>query len=203
MCYHSQQTKTALEIIKRFKAEMANPDLFVPKVYNGFDYPKTPIILNTQTDKIKFYHWGLIPRWSKSQDIRKNTLNAKIETLEEKPSFRDVIQNRCLILVDGFFEWQWLDPKGKQKQKYKITHQNNDAFALAGIYNTWIDPATDLQRSTYSIITTAANPFMAIIHNSKKRMPVMLTPEREKDWLSGVDYRDFAEDEINLVAEKV
>jgi putative SOS response-associated peptidase YedK len=61
------------------------------------------------------YSWGLIPNWAKDDSIRKNTLNAKIETIHEKPSFRDVIQHRCLVLIDGFYEWKWLDEKGKHK----------------------------------------------------------------------------------------
>ena len=130
-------------------------------------------------------------------------MNAKIETLAQKPSFRDVINNRCLIIADGFYEWQWLDPKGKNKQQYLIGLPNNELFAFAGIYSHWLDKKTGNIINSYSIITTEANPFMQEIHNSKKRMPVILTRENEKDWLNTYPVEDFREVNIKLKADSV
>lgn len=129
--------------------------------------------------------WGLIPFWAKDNSIRKNTLNARFETLREKASFRSSLNNRCLVLSDGFYEWQWLDEKGKKKQKYLITRPNEEAFAFAGLYNDWIDKSTGEIVKTYTIITTKANELMANIHNTKKRMPFILSPEIEEAWLMG------------------
>lgn len=162
--------------------------------YNGFSYPQTPVITNNAPDSIQLFQWGLLPNWVSDIDFRKNTLNAKIETIHEKPSFKNVVSQRCLVLVDGFYEWQWLDAKGKQKQKYFITMPDEDTFAFAGLWNNWLHRSTGLIIPTYSILTTEANEQMSIIHNSKKRMPMILKKEEERAWLEGFSVspkRDF------------
>ena len=106
---------------------------------NGFDFPKTPIITNENPEIIELYNWGLIPDWSKSEDIRALTLNAKIETIHEKPSFKNIVNQRCLVLANGFYEWQWRDSKGKNKVKYEIGIENDELFAFAGLYSHWIN----------------------------------------------------------------
>jgi putative SOS response-associated peptidase YedK len=95
------------------------------------------------------FHWGLIPAWAKDNSIRKNTLNAKIETISEKPSYRNSANNSCLILTDGFYEWQWLDDKGKNKQKYLFTLPNNETFEFAGLWNEWVDKSKGEIFKTY------------------------------------------------------
>jgi len=185
MCFHSQQSKTAQELKQRFGVTFKDENQFSPALYNGFQYPKTPVITNIESDTIQLFNWGLLPHWAKDTTIRKSTLNARIETLTEKPSFRDAINKCCLILVDGFFEWQWLDPKGKNKQKYQITLPNNDAFAFAGLWNEWTDKTTGELIKSYTIITTEANELMSQIHNSQKRMPFILSKENEFEWLKG------------------
>ena len=200
MCFYSQQSKTAQELKQRFGVSFRDEQFFSPSLYNGFQYPRTPIITNKEPDTMQFYHWGLIPHWAKDVTIRKSTLNARIETLTEKPSFRNVIQNRCLILVDGFFEWQWLDAKGKMKQKYLITLPNNEAFAFAGLWNEWSNPNSGDVLKTYTVITTQANELMSEIHNNGKRMPLILTPENECDWLhnSKIEFKDVALSAVKL-----
>ena len=184
MCFHSKQGKDAQTLETRFNAKFDNSMLFVPTDhYNAFDFPKTPVITNTLVQKIQMYNWGLMPNWTNDLSFRKNTLNAKIETINIKPSFKDSIENRCLILLDGFYEWQWLDVKGKKKQKYLITLPNGEPFALAGLWNIWIDKKTNEKLETYTILTTEANEHMSVIHNSKKRMPVILEKAEEKEWL--------------------
>lgn len=187
MCYHATQTKTVMQLENRFKARFSNPDEYYPAIYNGFQHPKTPVITNADATSIQMYNWGLIPFWAKDNSIRKNTLNARFETLNEKASFRSSLNNRCLVLSDGFYEWEWLDPKGKQKQKYLITLPNEEAFAFAGLWNDWVDKSTGEIVKTYTIITTEANELMAKIHNTKKRMPFILAPELEEAWLQGED----------------
>jgi putative SOS response-associated peptidase YedK len=204
MCYNHKQTKSITTLANRWQAKVEKPDLFNEKgIYNGFTYPHTPVITNTNPFLIKEYYWGLIPSWSKDDSIRAYTLNAKIETLLEKPSFKDCVNNRCLILIDGFYEWKWLDKVGKTKQKYLLTHKNDEAFALAGLYNDWLNKETGEVRRTYTIVTTEANELMAEIHNNKKRMPVSLLPEREDVWLEGANTDEFKKDSIDLLATAV
>jgi putative SOS response-associated peptidase YedK len=188
MCFHSKQSKKAQTLENRFKAEFLDIDIFIPTDhYNGFSHPQTPVITNKHADKIQLFHWGLMPDWANDKSLMKNTLNAKIETIHEKPSFRNSINQRCLVLVDGFYEWQWLDEKGKNKQKYLITMPDEEAFAMAGLWNTWTDRKSGEIINTYTILTTVANEAMSIIHNSKKRMPVILKPEEESIWLGNQD----------------
>ncbi|MBX2985319.1 MAG: SOS response-associated peptidase [Bacteroidia bacterium] len=187
MCFHSKQSKSAQELQNRFKAKFDNEALFTPSIYNGFQFPKTPVITNKQPEKIHFFNWGLIPFWAKDDSIKKNTLNARIETIHEKPAFRNSINNRCLILADGFYEWQWLDDKGKQKQKYELTLPDNELFAFAGLYSEWTDKSTGEIINTYTILTTEANELMSKIHNTKKRMPIIISKDSEQTWLNGQD----------------
>lgn len=185
MCFHSKQSKSAQELKNRFKVNFENEMIYDPAIYNGFQFPKTPVITNTQPENIQLYQWGLIPFWAKDDSIKKNTLNARIETIKEKPSFRNVVNNRCLVIADGFYEWQWLDEKGKQKQKYELHLPNNEIFAFAGLWSEWIDRETGEIINTYTILTMEANALMRKIHNTKKRMPIILSPENETKWLNG------------------
>lgn len=183
MCFHSKQTKKAVELEHRFRARFDKPEAYQPSIFNGFQFPKTPVITNNQAQEIQLLNWGLIPHWAKDKDIRKNTLNARIETIAEKPSFRNVIHQRCLVLVDGFYEWQWLDPEGKKKQKYEIGLPDGEAFALGGLWSKWVDKETGEELNTYAILTTEAKGLMAEIHNSKNRMPLIIQPGFETAWL--------------------
>ena len=108
-----------------------------------------------------------------------------------------------MVIADGYYEWQWLDTKGKNKQKYLITLTSEEPFAFAGIWSEWIDINTGELIKTYSIITTEANDLMAEIHNNKKRMPIILNNDNELLWLNGKDYNLFKKPEINLRAIKV
>lgn len=203
MCFHSQQTKKPKEIKERFNAEIATDAVVTLEQINGFNHPATPVISNTDPHVITNFTWGLIPRWAMYTGIQKQTLNAKIETLHEKPSFKNNIQNRCLIISDGFFEWQWLDSKGKRKQKHLITVPNNQAFAFAGIYDTWQHPETEEHIYSYSILTTQANSLMAEIHNSKKRMPIIVPQSCESDWLAGMPIAEAKKFNPQLIASPV
>ena len=126
-----------------------------------------------------------MPFWTKDESaaerMRTNTLNARAETIHRKPSFRSsIMTKRCLVLVDGFYEWR---EEGKKKYPYLISLASNDAFALAGIWDRWLNESTGEVRNTFSIITTAANPLLERIHNTRKRMPVILRRDDEKKYL--------------------
>lgn len=184
MCFFFRLSRDAKYLENRFSAKFDEKDSFAPlDNYNGFTFPLTPIITNKEPSKIQLFSWGFVPSWAKDTSFRKNTVNAKIETIHEKPSFRNSIKNRCMILIDGFYEWQWLDEKGKNKQKYLLTMPDNEPFALGGLWNIWTDKSTGEVLNTYTILTTEANEQMAIIHNSKKRMPMILKKEEEEMWL--------------------
>lgn len=185
MCFFMQISKDATELKHRFNASFEDEIHYKSSIYNAFQFPYTPIITAKESSKIQLFQWGLIPPWAKNDEIQKNTLNARLETIHEKPSFKYVLQNRCLIPADAFFEWQWLDSKGKEKQKYQINLPDASLFTFAGLYNQWVDPSSGEVKNTYTILTTEANELMSIIHNSKKRMPVILTQDEESKWLTG------------------
>lgn len=186
MCFNISITKMTDYLETRFNAKFIDPETFEPVYHSSaFKTPHLPIISNEAPDKIQFFQWGLIPFWVKNQDqarkISFNTFNAKSETIFEKPSFRSSIKDkRCLVLVDGFFEWKHL--KGDKFPHY-IKLASSEAFALAGIWDTWENKQTGEQKNTFSIITTSANKLLEKIHNTKKRMPVILKREDESKWL--------------------
>ena len=205
MCYRTKLNAKIFEIEKTFEASFSEPELYTPQEeINGFDFAGNPVVTDAAPGEILFYNWGLIPFWAKNTDIKKTTLNARIETLAEKPAFRNSVNNRCLIIANGYYEWQWLDEKGKSKQKYLITSAEEDIFAFAGIYSHWKDPATGKSIGSYSIVTTEANELMSEIHNNKQRMPVMLHHQDHKSWLEGAEPADFAFPyEVKLKTQKV
>ena len=106
-------------------------------------------------------------------------------------------------MADGFYEWQWLDSKGKKKQKYLLSITNEELFAYAGIWSEWLSTRTGEIIQSYSIITTEASGIMREIHNSKKRMPVILSRENEKDWLMNAPLNDFVSVNVELYAQKI
>lgn len=190
MCFHVQQKTSTKELSKRFNASFRKPVLFNSNnAVSGFDFPKLPIINKNDPNTFQFYQWGLIPSWAKNKDIRKHTLNARIETINQKPSFKNVTSNRCILPVTGFYEWKWLDPKGSVKEKYLIKTKNEVIFALAGLFDHWIDSKTGEKTSSFTLLTTEANPLMAEIHNTKKRMPLILKPNTEQYWLEEGIYK--------------
>ncbi len=143
MCFHSKQTKKAIEVENRFNAKIEQIDLFeVNSHYNAFTFPKTPVIIDKQPELIKHINWGLIPSWANDNDIRRMTINARIETIKEKAAFRNNFNKRCLVISNGFYEWKWLNPKGTKKEKYLIGLPNEELYAYGGIYSEWVDKQT-------------------------------------------------------------
>jgi putative SOS response-associated peptidase YedK len=118
--------------------------------------------------------------------IRQRTLNARAETIFTKPAFRHSIRlKRCLVIADGFFEWRH---ENNKKYPYYIRLTNHMPFAIAGIWDSWVNDETGENIRTFSVITTQANLLLEIIHNTRKRMPVILRREDENQWLEdGID----------------
>ena len=143
--------------------------------------PSQPVaaIPNTPEYQMEYFRWGLIPAWAKDPSIGNRMINARAETLAEKPSFKTALKKRrCLIPADGFYEWK-LSPEGKTKTPYYIRLSSGRAFALAGLWDTWSAPDGS-QIKTCTIITTLPNSLISPIHN---RMPVILPQESYRQWL--------------------
>jgi len=127
-----------------------------------------------------FLHWGLIPAWSKDKNIAYKLINARSETVAEKPSFRSAYKSRrCLVPADGFFEWVRQD---KQKIPFHIRKKDSGLFALAGIWEQWKDKQSNEEIESCAILTTAANSLVQPIHN---RMPVIINDSNFDEWLTG------------------
>lgn len=205
MCYRFSTQFTAKELEEYYNAFEIENEYHILNELNGFNYPETAIILDKSPTEIVVGKWGLFPSWAKEDFQKKaNTLNAKIETAETLASYKNSVQNRCLIPAHEFYEWQWQDAKGKDKKKFSIGMKNHNIFSLAGIYNIWTNPESGKTYRTYSILTTEANELMSEIHNTKKRMPVCLDQRMDKGWLEGRDLQDFSYPNYNpnLVAEE-
>ena len=130
--------------------------------------------------ELAMFRWGLVPFWAKDPSIGNRMINARSETVAEKPSFRNAYRKRrCLVLVDGFYEWR---REGDVKTPYFISRKDGSPFAFAGLWESWSSKETDESLQTTAIITAAANDFMAQIH---QRMPVVVTPDRAGRWLAG------------------
>lgn len=166
---------------------------------SGFAHPEVIIYKNDAPYEPELAHWGLIPHWVKTEkdamSIWNKTINARSETLFEKPAFRDAAKHkRCLIPVAGFFEHHHF--KGKAYPFY-IRHINEEPLTLAGIWSEWTNKSTGEIVKTCSVITTKANPLMAKIHNNPKlpepRMPVILNEKTEDAWLSSSDIKSLQE----------
>lgn len=161
---------------------------------NAFDHFATPILTTESPKKLVACNWGFIPWYSKNitdaLSSRLQTINCRAEDMFTTPSFRDAATKgqRCLIPATGFFESKWLDVNKKSSPKFPflIFRKDQPAFSFAGLYSKWIDQSTDTTYLTYTILTTSTqgNRLMSDIHNSKRRMPVILPREYEKDWLN-------------------
>ena len=141
---------------------------FQPIYYtNAFTHPMVPIITAENPQEIQLYRWGLIPPWcpsmEKADSLMNQTVNARCETVFEKPSFSDSARfHRCIVPVTGFYEWHEQDGR---KYPFYITMKEVPDFALAGICNIWRNPSTGESIPTFCILTTTANPLLAVIHN--------------------------------------
>lgn len=162
---------------ERFEVEVVEP--IVPR-YNIAPGDDVVVVRNDAPSAIDRLEWGLIPHWVDDPDDYPKPKNARAETLAEKASFRDAFdERRCLVLADGFYEWQ--GTRGT-KQPYRIARRDGAPFAFAGLWETW--DGNGATRLTTTIVTTDPNATVAPIHD---RMPVVLAPDEERRWLDGGD----------------
>ena len=182
MCGRFSIAKERDEIEDRFEIHI-DPAMFT-KNYNAAPSQILPVITNAEPEQASFHKWGLIPHWAKDETIGNKLINARGETIAEKPSFRDAAEKRrCLVVADGFYEWQ---RSGGEKQPYHITLADESLFTFAGLWESWkAEDGRDVR--TFTIITTEPNELMKPIHN---RMPVMLTPDNERMWISDEPLED-------------
>ncbi len=177
MCGRFTLTVDPAELKEAF-ANYTFPAKFAPRFNIA---PTQPILAipNDGKNAADFFVWGLIPKWAKDPSIGSRLINARAETLAEKPSFRGGFKyKRCLILADGFYEWK-SQPGTKTKTPYFIHMKDRQPFAFAGLWDEWNPPDGGSVRSA-AIITTEPNELMATIHN---RMPVILHPADYAQWL--------------------
>ncbi len=136
-----------------------------------------PVITRNSPNRVEMMRWGLIPSWAKDAGIGSKMINARAETVAEKPAFRRSLRSRrCLVPASGFFEWK---RDGESKTPHFIHLPDEPLFAFAGLYDVWRDPDGRTVQS-YTVLTTQPNELMAEIHN---RMPVILRREDEDEWL--------------------
>ena len=148
-----------------------------PPSYNVAPTHTALAVTNGTGRRASQMRWGLIPSWAKDASGASRMINARAETLAERPAFRAAFsRRRCLVIADGYYEWR---RSGKSRTPFRITVSSEDPFAFAGLWEIWRDPAGELIKSC-AIITTAANDLLRPIHD---RMPVILPREREALWL--------------------
>ena len=176
MCGRYSLKADIAQLAMRF--EFAADEAIHEPAYNIAPTQQVLTVTNDGELRAEYMRWGLIPFWAKDAKIGYRMINARGETVAEKPSFRTALRKRrCLILADGFYEWQKLG--GKQKRPMRIVLKSGEPFAFAGLWETWKDPEGEMVKSC-TIITTAANDYLQPIHD---RMPVILPRESESFWL--------------------
>jgi putative SOS response-associated peptidase YedK len=178
MCGRFTLSRDIEAIADRFNAPAPPADwLSIKPRYNIAPTQSVIVVGDDGQRYLKQMRWGLIPSWAKDPSVGNRMINARAETLAEKPSFRAALKKRrCIIPADGFYEWQKL---GKVKQPVHIVLKCREPFAFAGLWETWTSPDGEEVKSC-TIITTEANELLKGVHD---RMPVILTKEAESIWL--------------------
>ena len=177
MCGRYSLTASPAELAQRFEFEFDSDTEAVSQRYNIAPTQQVLTVVGGESRQARFMRWGLIPRWAKEASTGRPLINARAETVAEKPSFRDSLKRRrCLVLADGFYEWQ---KRGDTKRPMRIVMRSGEPFAFAGLWAEWKDPAGSTIESC-AIITTEANDLLRPLHH---RMPVILTDELEGPWL--------------------
>ena len=181
MCGRATLTKKPKELEERLQLTF-EPALLeilqqILPTYNIAPTHLHPVVTNEEGPQLQLFKWGLIPSWAKSAAIGSRLINARIETITEKPAFRAIHKRRCLVPLDGFYEWK---KEGKTKIPHRIILKKEAIFCAAGIWEKWADEKGEIIQS-FTILTQSPNALLASIHN---RMPVILSPDQEQLWLA-------------------
>ena len=180
MCGRFMLVATEQDVINTFDVnEISGEGDLIPQ-QQIYPTQASAVITQQSPKMVQFYHWGLWAQWVTNKTMAAKLINARSETLTEKPAFKPLItQNRCLVLTNGYYEWQLNE--AKQKTPYFITLNQTAPFAFAGLFTTCQQPHQLMPLHSFTIITTQAVPAIAHLH---QRMPVILTPKNYHSWLS-------------------
>jgi len=177
MCGRFTQQRPASELAEIFGAEPLADDL-------GGHFNVAPtdeasvVVQRDERRAITSYRWGLIPHWASDAKVGSRMFNARAETVTTSPAFRDAFaRKRCLVPVDSFYEWK---REGTIRQPYRVVRRYGMPLALAGLWAGWRDPATEIVRRTFTILTTTPNDALADLHD---RMPVVVSEDAWARWL--------------------
>lgn len=175
MCGRFSRTHGQEELRERFGFESQGQEL-TPR-YNLAPGQDAGVVVLEERKSLRIMRWGLVPSWAKDAKAGFKAINARAETLAQKPMFKGLLRGkRCLVLADGFYEWR---KKGSDKRPIRYVFKNRRPFAFAGLWDCWRD-AENNELYTFTIVTTRANELIQPVHD---RMPVMLKPEHEQAWL--------------------
>lgn len=163
--------------------QVPEPGFFI----SGFTYPQLPVVAGQGGLHTEYYHWGLIPEWvktaEKAAELRQYGLNAKGETVHQKPMFHHAFEShRVLVPMAGFYEWQDVN---KKKYPWYIRPADGDFFLVAGIASLWVNQDTGEENGTFAVLTCPSGPLMSRIHNTKKRQPLILPQSDWQTWVYG------------------
>lgn len=195
MCGRYTNTKSVEAIEERFSPKVTTLQMRLPK-FNIAPSQDAPVIVNqNEGKKLTQFRWGLIPSWSKEPSIGYKMINARVETLKEKVSFKRLLKNqRCLVVSDGYYEWK---QNGSKKTPFRINFESGELFSFAGLWDEWKD-STGLPVLTFTIITMSSEDSESVksIHH---RMPLILPRSEEEKW---IDPSIDAYVTLNLAMEK-
>jgi putative SOS response-associated peptidase YedK len=181
MCGRFSSTSQLQFLLEQFRAEPLGVEGHQPS-WNVA--PASDILVVTASPdgarQLRELKWGLVPRWAKDPSGANRMINLRAETVREKKGWKSTLaRHRCIIPIDGFYEWQD-QGKGKRKQPFYVTSRDFTPLALAGLWATWRDPDSGEELFTCTILTTSANDLMEPVHH---RMPVIIAPEDWDGWL--------------------
>ena len=179
MCGRGTLTKVEAQLEMRFDASFYSDELERYNPLPNFNVAPThriPVMTADDPHHLQLMHWGLIPSWAKDKKMAARMINARIETVLQKPAFRSAIRKRrCVALLDGYYEWQKSE---EGKQPFWIGHRDGDTLMIAGIWETWHKEENPLK--SVSLLTRSPEENIAHLHD---RMPVLLTDETVQYWL--------------------
>lgn len=193
MCGRYATTRTSASINQAFEIDLANSFVELEADYNMAPTKLAPLVIGRAGEgavgrpqrELMTARWGLIPGWAKDPSIGNRLINARMETVAEKPAFKKAFaRRRGLVPADGYFEWY--APEGQKKQPFYITPKDHSVLAMAGLYEFWKDREADEWVISYTILTTDAEDDLGHIH---ERMPLFVEPEGFDVWLDPAPQR--------------
>ena len=193
MCGRATLAKKPKELEERYKAKFVQSELALKNQLPNYNIAPThwhPVLTNDIVNPLRFLKWGLIPNWAKDEKIGSKLINARSETILDKPSFKSVYEKRCLVPYDGFYEWKRM---GKERIPYRIVLPETPIFSVAGIWESWKHPNGETI-DTFTVLTQPPNELMKPIHD---RMPAILAPNMEHLWL---DKKATIEELLQLIS---